>query len=288
MIRHLNQALGAFLRTHRARLEPWDVGLPHDDGRRVPGLRREEVARLAGMSPDYYTRLEQGRRQTASSAVLDGLARALRLTADERLHLYALAAAPVTEDVGPLVSRTLTPGTHRVIELLGDTPVMVCGPFIDVVSANPAAAFLFADFNTMPASERNGLRWMLLSPTARERYGDSWAEAAAEMTGMLRLEQGRAPNDPRLARLVTELAELSPLFRRQWHDLQVSRWVRARKTLYHPAFGTMGFHNEFMTLQSVPGQTLVVMMPEDPGAFRAALRPPAASGRTGDTEPAPS
>jgi transcriptional regulator with XRE-family HTH domain len=266
-----NDALGAFLRRCRARIEPQDVGLPPTDGRRVPGLRREEVAQLAGVSPDYYTRLEQGRQRTASPPVLDGVAKALRLTADEHAHLYTLAGATHVDDTRRVASRTVDRRMQRVLDLLGDTPAMLCGPFVEVITANRAATFLFADFNAMPARERNGLRWMLISSTARERYGRAWADAASEMIGMLRLDAGHAPKHPRLAELVEELTEKSAMFRRLWQDYQVSAWLHDRKVLHHPSFGKMEFFNEFINLHSAPGQTLVVMIPADPAEFRNAL-----------------
>ncbi|AWS43569.1 helix-turn-helix transcriptional regulator [Streptosporangium sp. 'caverna'] len=269
-----NVALGAFLRTRRAQVEPHDVGLPTADRRRVPGLRREEIAQLAGVSPDYYTRLEQGRQRTASRAVLDGVAGALRLTADERSHLYTLAGIADADGTSPgaPARRTVDRKVQRVLDLLGDTPAILFGPFIDVITANRAASFLFADFNVMPARERNGLRWMLLSSAARELYGRSWEDAATEMIGMLRIDAGRTPDHPRLAELVAELNDESALFNRLWREHRVSTWLHERKILRHPGFGDMEFFNELITLHSAPGQTLVVMIPADPVAFRKALR----------------
>lgn len=266
-----NRELGDFLRSCRARVEPLDVGLPHTDGRRVRGLRREEVAHLAGVSPDYYTRLEQGRQRTASPQVLNSLTTALRLTTDEQDHLYTLAGVARVDHASELASRTVDRRVQRVIDVMGDTPVMLCGPFVEIVTANPAAAFLWADFNAMPARERNGLKWMLLSPTARERYGHAWEAAASEMIGMLRADAGHLPDHPRLAELVEELTSESALFRRLWRDHRVSTWLHERKILHHPGFGEMEFFNEFLGLQCAPGQNLVVMMPADPATFRRVL-----------------
>jgi transcriptional regulator with XRE-family HTH domain len=266
-----NLELGEFLRSCRARVEPLDVGLPHTDGRRVRGLRREEVAHLAGVSPDYYTRLEQGRQRTASPQVLDSLTTALRLTTDEQEHLFTLARVARVNEVSELASRTVDRRVQRVLDLMGDTPVMLCGAFVEVITANKAAAFLFADFNAMPARERNGLRWMLLAPTARERYGPIWEDAASEMIGMLRADAGHIPDHPRLAELIEELTSESALFRRLWRDHRVSTWLHERKVLHHPSFGEMEFFNEFISLHSAPGQNLVVMMPADPATFQSVL-----------------
>jgi hypothetical protein len=266
-----NRELGEFLRSRRAQVEPLDVGLPHTDGRRVRGLRREEVAHLAGMSSDYYTRLEQGRQRTASPQVLNSLAAALRLTTQEQRHLYTLAGVARVDDVPEPSSRTVDHRVQRLLDLMGDTPVIVCGPFVEIITANRAAAFLWADFNAMPAQERNGLRWMLLSPTARERYGHAWEGAASEMIGMLRADAGQIPDHPRLAELIEEFTSESALFRRLWRDHHVSNWMHERKVLHHPRFGEMEFFNEFINVHSAPRQNLVVMMPADPATFRKAL-----------------
>ncbi|MDX3074949.1 helix-turn-helix transcriptional regulator [Streptomyces sp. NPDC088354] len=267
-----NHALAAFLRDRRGKVEPADVGLPHQDGRRVPGLRREEVAQLARVSPDYYTRLEQGRQPTASPSVLGALSQALRLSPEEHAHLCTLAGVPAPiARTDRSASRVVGPGAQRFMDLLGDTPAILFGPFIDVVSVNRAGAFLFADFNRLPAAERNGLRWMFLSPTARERYQDSWQQAASEMVGMLRLDAGRHPGHPRLAEIVDDLSGRSELFSSLWSAITVSEWNLDHKVLHHPAFGGMRFRNEFVSLHSAPGQTLVVVIPDDQTAFHRAL-----------------
>jgi transcriptional regulator with XRE-family HTH domain len=267
-----NAALGEFLRIWRAQVDPFDVGLPAADNRRVPGLRREELAQLAGVSQDYYARLEQGRQATASPAVLDAIAATLRLTADERSHLFDLAAVADTAPADPSPRRTVGPGVHRLITALGDTPVLVRGQFSEVIGVNPAGAFLFEDFNRMSARERNGLRWTLMAPRAREVYGPSWEDMATEMIGRLRLEAGRNPDDPRVVELVGQLREESELFRQVWEKQHVSAWLHDDKTLYHPAFGAMEFHTELVTTHTAPGQTLVVLLPSDAAVFEAALR----------------
>ena len=270
MTRSRNVALGEFLRARRARVDPYDVGLPGAERRRVPGLRREELAQLAGVSPDYYARLEQGRQRTASPSVLDAIAVALRLGAEERSYLYDLAG--VADGAVPSTPpRIVGRGVQRLIDVLGDTPVLVRGQFSEVIAINPAGAFLFCDFNRLAARERNGLRWMLFAPRAREAYGPGWESATAEMIGRLRLEAGRMPADPRVAELVEEFREQSELFRQIWEKQHVSAWLHDTKTLYHPAFGAMDFFTELITTHTAPGQTLVVMIPADPATFQAAL-----------------
>jgi len=265
-----NEALASFLRDRRGRVEPERVGLPAGRRRRVPGLRREEVARLAGLSVDYYARLEQGRQQTASPGVLGSVARTLRLSDDERQHLF---------DLAKVADRTPAPtstdgGEERVRQLLtalGDTPALALGPFVDIVHANTSAKYLFADFDALPPPHRNGVRWMMLAPRARDLHGDDWADAAAELVGLLRLHAGQNPDSARLTEITDELSALSPLFNQLWREQTVSTWQHREKTLRHPDLGEMSFANEFLTVQSAPQLSVVVMVPADPERFSAAL-----------------
>jgi transcriptional regulator with XRE-family HTH domain len=266
-----NEELGAFLRTRRARVSPEQSGLPATPRRRVPGLRREELAQLAGVSPDYYTRLEQGRQVTASLSVLDAVARALGLTADERSHLHTLAgvrSATVRVASSP---RTVDPRAQRVLDLLGDTPAILCGRFLDILVGNDAAKFLFADFDALPISERNAVRWILLDPVARELYGPEWESAASELIGMLRLEAGRDPENARLAEIVAELTEASPLFRENWREHRVTTWLHEVKVLRHPSAGLMEFRNEAIAIHNVPDQAIYLVMPVDGSSFATAF-----------------
>ncbi|WP_411093656.1 helix-turn-helix domain-containing protein [Streptomyces sp. 049-1] len=273
--------LGAFLWARRAKVEPDMVGLARQEGRRVPGLRREEVARLAGVSVDYYTKLEQGRHRTASPSVLKGLARALRLTTDEHEHLRVLAGVSSPASLGDPLTRIVHPRTLRVMDLLGDTPAIVFGPFLEIIASNRAAAFLFADFSSLPRRQRNGLHWILTSTVARERYAEGWTQAVSEMVGMLRLDGGRYPDHPRLRELVAELSACSPLFRKLWQEITVSRWWRDEKVLYHETFGRLRFYNEFISLHSAPEQRLVAVIPADAPSFLRAL----VQERTHDVRP---
>jgi len=274
-----NTELGAFLRTRRARLDPDCVGLAAGERRRVPGLRREEIARLAGVSPDYYTRLEQGRQPTASPSVLNALAQTLQLSAEERLHLYTLAGEGVPVSAAPSApARTADDQVRFVLEALGDTPAIVYGPFVDVITANEAARFLFADFDALPPLERNAVGWMLLSPTARELYRDQWEAGARDLIGMLRIDVGRRPGDPRGKQVVGELSAASPYFRRLWNEHQVSSWQTEEKVLYHPAAGPLRFRNSSIAVKGVPDQEISLIIPEDPQAFRAALKSSGESG----------
>ena len=228
------------------------------------------MAHLAGLSVDYYARLEQGRQQTASPGVLGSVARTLCLSDDERQHLFALAKVA---DRTP-VSTPADAGEGRVRQLLtalGDTPALVIGPFVDIVHANTAATWLFADFDALPTPDRNGVRWMMLASRARDLYGDDWADAAAELVGLLRLHAGQNPDSARLAEITDELSGLSPLFSRLWREQTVSTWQRRQKTLRHPDLGEMSFTNEFLTVHSAPQLSVVVMVPADPERFSAVL-----------------
>ncbi|MFJ5212369.1 helix-turn-helix transcriptional regulator [Streptomyces nigra] len=265
-----HSALGQFLRTRRAAIEPRDVGLPRKDGRRVPGLRREEVAHLAGVSTDYYTRLEQGRQRTASPSVLMGISRALRLMPDEYDHMCTLAGRSTSQPALE-ISQVAHPRTQQLMHLFDDIPVFTFNPFMDITGSNEATAFLLADFHSMPARERNGLRWLLLSPTARERYADTWEQTIRELVGMLRIQAARYPERPRLTEIVAELNELSPLFRSLWQANTVTRWALNETVLHHPALGQVRVYKELMTLNSAPSQTMVIVMPADRAAFREAF-----------------
>jgi transcriptional regulator with XRE-family HTH domain len=267
-----NGELGEFLRTRRARLEPTEVGLPGSTRRRVSGLRREELARIAGVSRDYYTRLEQGRHPTASPAVLDALARALRLSADERSHLYALAGAVDPKPPGSGPPDGGEEALHQVLDIFGLTPAVLCGPFSDILAANDPARFLYeADFGSVPADERNSIYWMLTSPSARGLYAAGWEQAATEMIGKLRAETGRYARHPRAQALVTQLDSESELFRRVWQQHEISTCVQGVKTLQHRLGGELRMRSEAVTIHSSPDQVFYLMLPVDT-AFETAYR----------------
>jgi transcriptional regulator with XRE-family HTH domain len=272
-----NVELADFLRTRRSRLQPEEVGLPSTSRRRVQGLRREELAQLAGLSADYYTRLEQGRHPSASPAVLDSLARALRLPADERLHLFDLAQvvdAKRAAGPDPAIATSCPGGDEagrRVLDIFGTVPAVLCGPFSDMVAANDAAQFIYdTEFDLLPAAERNTLLWILTSPTARDLYRDAWESSAAEMIGKLRAETGQHPRHPRAQELVSRLHEVSPLFRQVWQQHEVSSCVQGGvKTLHHRLDGTFRMRADAVTMHSSPTQVCYVLLPADDSFERA-------------------
>lgn len=261
--------LGDFLRRCRASTGPDAVGLPTTPGRRVAGLRREEVAHLAGVSVDYYTRLEQGRHSTPSVAVLDALARALGLDAAARAHLGDLAG-PSRAKERPLVQR-VRPAVHLMLDSFVDHPAFVVGRRTDVLASNPLARTLLTDWEALAPRRRNYVRWLLLDPAARERFLD-WEVVAAEAVGTLRLDAGRHPRDPLLTELVGELTIGSPEFGRWWNDHRVHERTHGTKRMSHPAVGPVTIHFEALTLSGEEDQTLFVYTTGPGSADQDALR----------------
>jgi transcriptional regulator with XRE-family HTH domain len=228
--------LADFLRIRRERLRPDDVGLPAGLRRRTPGLRREEVASLATMSTDYYTRLEQGRGPHPSRPVLAGLARALRLSDAERDHLFRLAGEQPAPPPGPPAE--VRSGVLRMLARL-DVPGLVLDAKYDVLAWNPPAAALIADFSAVPPRERNLLRLRFLSgDRQRERFGEeATTEFAREAAADLRAATGRYPDDPAIAALVADLLAGSEEFARIWALHEVANQQSMCQTIFHPAVG---------------------------------------------------
>jgi transcriptional regulator with XRE-family HTH domain len=249
--------VGDFLRARRARIQPAEVGLVSYGRRRVPGLRREELAQLAGISTDYYVRLEQGRTPHASDSVLDAIARVLRLDETERAHLRNLvdsteagrpsSAPPPREDVSP--------GLRRMLELMPDVPAFVSSPYTDYL-AWTALGDAVLGFTGRAPRERNGARQVFLDSASRELFPD-WEGVAEETVGYLRLAAGRNPDDPRLAGLVGELSVKSTDFRRIWAEQGVRDKTRGRKLIRHPVVGELEFDYEALVSAGDGGQLLI-------------------------------
>jgi len=249
--------LGHFLRTRRDRLRPEDVGLAAYGRRRVPGLRREELAQLAGVSVDYYVRLEQGRDVRPSEAVLDALARALGLDEAERAHLHALGRAagsrrPRRRPAPQRVRR----GVLRLLETLGDVPAFVLGRHMRVLAHNALAGALLGH-----RAGANQLRLIFLDEGARDLFPD-WEEVAAEAVGWLRLTSGELGDDADLCELVGELSLRSEDFRRLWAAHPVRRKTFGRKRMVHPLVGELTLDYETLVLPD-PEQHLVVYSAAD-------------------------
>ncbi|MFE1850596.1 helix-turn-helix transcriptional regulator [Streptomyces sp. NPDC002387] len=265
--------LADFLRTRRSRLSPDQIGVPQDGRtRRVPGLRREEVARLAGMSTEYYTRLEQGRAGNPSPEVLDALSRALRLDATETEHLRDLLAKPTAATRrGPTGPQRVRPGLHLMLETLQHVPAYVLGRRTNVLASNRLARAVLTDFEALPMQARNMARYYLLDPTARQTVGD-WERIAAETVGVLRLEAGRRPHDRQLADLVGELTLQSPEFTTWWNDHRVLRCTHGARVHHHPIVGDLHFNFESFPVPGDTEQTLYVYNVEPGSPTEEALR----------------
>ncbi|MEU6749713.1 helix-turn-helix transcriptional regulator [Spirillospora sp. NPDC046719] len=249
-----SSALGDYLRARRARLRPTDVGLPAGPGlRRTPGLRREELAALAGVSIDYYIRLEQGKETNPSPAVLDALARALRLDAEEQAHLLALAdhaAGRVPPARSPVPERPVVrTGVLRMLEQLRPCPAYVLSRTSDILAANPEGLALFAGMDEWPPERRNTIRYVFLHPAARSLLAD-WDKAASTSAAQLRSLTATDPDDPALTALIDELNGADPEFAALWkrHDVHARRGDR--KTFHHPRVGTFTLDFEVLHLDA--------------------------------------
>ncbi|MBV9847653.1 MAG: helix-turn-helix domain-containing protein [Kutzneria sp.] len=262
--------LADFLRSRRARVRPAHVGLDVGQRRRTPGLRREEVARLVGMSVDYYVRLEQARGPRPSRQMLGAIARALRLSDDERSHLYYLAGEVPGPPTGP--QQDVRPGVLHLLDRLNDTPALVVDAKYDVLAWNPLAAALITAFSALPPDERNVIWRFFTDPSARARHDPEGARRfASESVADLRAAAARYPDDSGIGQLVKRLLASSGEFAALWtrHEVQVRR--SARKQLHHPAVGWLELDCE--TLHVPERDQWIVFYTAPPGSPSAeALR----------------
>lgn len=251
-----------FLATRRARLTPEQVGLPSGGRRRVPGLRREEVAVLAGVSPDWYIRLEKSHINGVSEDVLDAVSRALQLTDVERQHLHNLArAARPTRTPARRVNPQIPPSMQRVLDSMTGTAAFIRTGRLDIVAGNALARALYSPVLDQPAHRGNIARFDFLDPRAAGYYPD-YEGALATAVALLRTEAGRNPQDPDLTALVGELATRSEAFRTRWaaHDVRTHRG--GIKTFNHPAVGHLELTYDSMELIAAPGLVLTVYSAE--------------------------
>ncbi|WP_327242688.1 helix-turn-helix domain-containing protein [Streptomyces sp. NBC_01320] len=282
LTRNAPNELGEFLKARRAELSPRSVGLPDGTPRRVPGLRREEVALLTAISTDYYTRLEQGRMQ-ASEPVLTALARVLGLNEDQRDYMFELAG----KETGRLrrhAVQTVQPQLQRLLDDLTSIPAMVLGRHMDVLAWNPLAAAMVGDFGKLPEADRNYAK-MVFTDRMRELYAD-WESTVRITVAQLRMDAARNAGDPRLTALVAELSELYPDFRRWWSPHDVAARTVGTKTLNHPLAGTLVLEWDTLTCSTDPDQQLVIWTAEPGTATYEGLRF-LASWAAGGPRPAP-
>jgi transcriptional regulator with XRE-family HTH domain len=250
--------LGLFLRARRATVTPAEAGLTVGTGlRRTPGLRREELATLAGVSVDYYTRLERGKETRPSPAVVDALARVLRLDETEHEHLrdLALRAARHAREPSAVLSRTVSPGVKLLLESLRPNPAYVVGRTMDVLAANPGGLALYAGLTDWPVRQRNLARYVFLHPEARELFED-WGNQVRGCVARLRALAGTDPDAPDLTQLVGELLVKSPDFARLWERYEVRGHRQGRKTFHHPQVGDLTLGYQSMQLEGTPGQRM--------------------------------
>jgi transcriptional regulator with XRE-family HTH domain len=264
-----------FLRSHRARLTPESAGVVSSGGaRRVPGLRREEVAHLASVSSDYYTRLEQGRHPRVSDSVLDAVALALRLSPVERDYLFHIARPPATSAPRERVrTQRVRPEVHQMLDVLGSvSPAFVVNHRLDVLASNYLARALLVDFDALPARERNIARFVLFSPAARDLYGD-WETIAQIMVANLRLSSGRHPDDTRLNELIGEACVKVPEFNTWWASHRLDDCGHGTQLLHHPVVGDLTLHHEALNFSKDPDQVicLYTAQPSSASAHTLAL-----------------
>jgi transcriptional regulator with XRE-family HTH domain len=265
-----NTELRDYLRSRRARISPAEAGLPTAPNRRVPGLRREEVAMLAGVCVDYYVRLERGRDINVSEAVLDAVARALRLDDTERGHLFTLARRRPTRR-RPTPPQRVRPSLRRIVEGMTDLPAILVGHRSDILASNRLAHALYTDFGVLPRRERNMARYLFLDESARDLHGD-WAGVARSTVAGLHLYAGNHPDDPRLAELVGELSVRDKDFRRWWADHDVVRRASGTKSYHHPIAGDLTLDYEVFHPTEDPDLLLGLYSPQPGSPSEHALR----------------
>ncbi|MFI5892240.1 helix-turn-helix domain-containing protein [Actinoplanes sp. NPDC051513] len=262
--------LGAFLKARRAGLTPRAVGLPELGGRRkVRGLRREEVAQLASISVDYYTRLEQGRVQ-ASASVLATLARALRLDDDQKTYLYEVAGKTDALPRRRRAAQKVRPAMRRLLDQLA-TPAVVLGKRLDILAWNRSAAALYTDFAAVPVDRRNYVRVLFTHPQIRRMHLD-WSHDARDAVAALRMRAAAEPDDPALALLVGDLSLQDEDFRTWWAEHRVTGAGYGTKRYHHPTAGDLTLDCDVWTSPDGSGQELMVLTAEPGSPSHDALR----------------
>nr|WP_223190606.1 helix-turn-helix transcriptional regulator [Nonomuraea terrae] len=268
----VRKELGEFLRSRRARVRPEDTGLPlYGERRRVTGLRREEVALLAGVSVPYYVRLEQGRAANVSDEVLGAIARALRLDETEQAHLRNVARS-LRRRTEPRPSRRVRPTIQRLLDACGG-PAFVMGRRTELLACNRLAALLFFG-RTEPAPPAEGLncaRLVFLDESVRALYLN-WEDKARETVAFIRLDAGRHPGDKELATLIGELSMRSADFRRLWAEHDVRERSNGEVRVDHPLVGELVLDYESLKVGDDPDQVLVTYLPEPGSPSDEALR----------------
>lgn len=253
------QMLGEFLRTRRARISPEELGLPHGRRRKTAGLRREEVAYLAGISVTWYTWIEQGREISISAPVLESLARVLHLSAHETDYLFNLAETHpkhVVDDPHDVV----TPALRQILDHQGVFPAYLMGRFWDILAWNRAAVEVFGDWAAMPAAERNMLWYTFARPETRARVVE-WETRAQRVLAEFRADCGSHLTDPGLAAILDRLRAASPEFAHWWTQHDVQTRDGGRREFDHPRVGRLALEQTTWHLSSRPGMKLILHVP---------------------------
>jgi transcriptional regulator with XRE-family HTH domain len=262
--------LATFLRSRRDRLRPADVGLPAGQRRRTPGLRRQEVAQLAGMSVDYYIRLEQARGPHPSAQILAALSRALMLTADERDYLYRLAGERAPRAVLPV--RQISPGIRSLLDSMPETPAYVVDAKYDILAWNQLATYFIGNLTGVAESGRNMIRWMFRQPGSAAPWSDEQSLRFARSTvADLRAAYARYPGDQGMQDLVTELLGVSPHFAQMWAEHEVQSRQPLTKRVDHPRAGLLEFECQVLHVGD-SGQRLIVYCAAPGSPTQAAFR----------------
>lgn len=263
--------LGGFLKARRAQLSPREAGLPETGThRKVSGLRREEVAQLAAISVDYYTRLEQGRVQ-ASVPVLATLARALRLDEDQQAYLYEIAGKSDARPRRRHAAQRLRPAMRRLLDQLTETPAVVLGRYMNILAWNTLAAALYIDFGRYPAADRNYVRLLFTDTLVRGMHTE-WEHDARDAVAALRMEAAKAPDDPELARLVGKLSVQDADFRAWWGERHVNSASYGTKHYRHRDVGELTLDCDIWQSPDGSGQRLMVLTAEPGTPSHDALR----------------
>jgi transcriptional regulator with XRE-family HTH domain len=284
----LRQQIREFLSTRRAKLRPAQAGLPAygGDRRRVSGLRREEVALLAGISSEYYTRLERGNATGVSQSVIDAIAHALQLDDAERAHLLdLLRTAGTTRPPRRRPARQrVRPTVQRVLDSMVGTPAFVLNGRLDLLAANQLGLALFSPIYADPVRPANTARFVFLDPQASEFFCD-WDKVANDTVALLRAEAGRDPYDRQLSELIGELSTRSQEFRGRWAAHHVRIHTSGIKRLHHPVVGDLELAFETFPLAADPGQSLLTYTAEPGSPSQHALHLLASwAATTGDTQ----
>jgi transcriptional regulator with XRE-family HTH domain len=282
MINDLHRTqLSEFLKSCRARLSPADVGLPETRRRRTPGLRREDVAALAGVSLTWYTWLEQGREVRASERVLENISSTLRLTNDERDYLFSL----VQSRPAPLASSSAAEAPESVVRMINNlnVPALIMTIRWDVIAWNAMVSATFRDYSTLPANGRNLLKILLTDPLYQVEPSE-YDATARRVLSKLRVDYSQAAGDPAFDALIEEMIRICPTFSRLWGSTEISARSEGKHVFRHPRAGAIAFEHTSYSVEGAPKLKLVIFVPQD-AESEAKLRGLERDFKSANTEP---